>query len=174
VDDLMLVAPANVLIMPQPDADSDLFASVRSKLDEDQQVEFDAFMEDYVNFKTLFTLSENDLIERQIKFGDYYAKALGTTTQVHDQGEPGGWMTWAQYISMGKRHDYSSALSVVHAPVLVIHGGSDLQSETASRIYAGAFPNATFKVIEGADHFSFEQQPDSFVDMVRTFLEGVN
>ncbi len=32
VEALVLVSPANVLIMPQPDADSDLFASVRSGL----------------------------------------------------------------------------------------------------------------------------------------------
>jgi len=174
VETLILVAPANVLIMPQPDADSDLFASVRSRLDEDEQVEFDAFMGDYMDFKTLYNLSEQDLVKKQLDFGEYYAKVLGVTADFPDQGDPGGWMVWAQYVSMGQRHDYSTSLAVVDVPVLVIHGGGDLQSEKASRLYADSFPNASFEVISGADHFSFEQQPDAFADIVRSFLYGEN
>lgn len=89
------------------------------------------------------------------------------------QGKPGGWMVWAQYISMGQRHDYRSALQKVGAPVLVIHGANDLQSESASRLYEGAFPNAEFVIIENAGHFSFEEQPDQFASVVNAFLEAL-
>jgi pimeloyl-ACP methyl ester carboxylesterase len=73
---------------------------------------------------------------------------------------------------MGQRHDYRPALKNVTAPVLVIHGADDLQSESASRMYAEAFPNAEFAVIENASHFSFEEQPDQFASIVQSFLEG--
>ena len=87
------------------------------------------------------------------------------------QGEPGGWMSWAMYISMGQRHDYRPALKQVSAPVLVIHGAEDLQSEAATRLYSDLFPNAQFAVIRQAGHFSFQQQPDEFGALVKAFLK---
>jgi proline iminopeptidase len=79
-------------------------------------------------------------------------------------------MVWAQYLSMGQRHDYSKALNDVDIPVLVIHGADDLQSEAASRLYSDAFPNAEFAVIQNASHFSFEEQPEQFARLVGDFL----
>jgi pimeloyl-ACP methyl ester carboxylesterase len=76
------------------------------------------------------------------------------------------------YISMGQRHDYRAALKKVTAPVLVVHGADDLQSEAASRLYSDAFPNAQFAVIQNASHFSFQQQPEQFVKPVADFLKG--
>ena len=90
------------------------------------------------------------------------------------QGRAGGWMTWAQYISMGQRHDYRPALAAVDAPVLVLHGADDLQSEAASRLYVEALPNAEFVVIEDAGHASFEEQPEAFARVVAEFLNGLN
>ena len=72
---------------------------------------------------------------------------------------------------MGKQHDYSAALARVQAPVLVIHGAEDMQSEAASRLYADAFPNAKFIVIEDASHFAFGEQPDTFAKVVSEFLD---
>jgi len=77
-----------------------------------------------------------------------HADQLQQVYNMPEQGRPGGWMVWAQYVSMGQRHDYSKALADVNVPVLVIHGADDLQSEAASRLYADAFPNAEFVVIE--------------------------
>jgi proline iminopeptidase len=172
VEALILVSPANTLVMPQPDAESDLFASVRVKLPADQQPEFDAFMDEYMNFNTLFQKSEADLIAMNEQFGKYYMQAVKETS-MPEQGRPGGWMTWGMYVSMGQRHDYRSALKNVDAPVLVIHGADDLQSESASRMYAEAFPNAEFAVIAGAGHFSFEDQPADFARLVNDFLAGM-
>jgi len=176
VEALVLVSPANTLIMPQPEAESDLFASVRAELSPEEQIEFDVFMEEYFDFGNLFEKSEADLIALNEKFGEYYIAImdpdqLEAAAELPEQDQPGGWMVWAQYVSMGQRHDYSQALSVVDAPVLVIHGSDDLQSETASRLYSDAFPNAEFVVIQNTSHFAFEEQPEQFAQVVSTFLD---
>jgi proline iminopeptidase len=173
VEALILISPADTLVMPQPDAESDLFASVRAKLPADQQAEFDAFMKEYMNFNTLFRKSDADLVAMNEEFGKYYVQAVDVEdTRMPTQGKPGGWMVWAGYVSMGQRHDYRAALESVQAPVLVIHGRNDLQSETASRQYEEAFPNAEFAVIENAGHFSFEEQADQFTGIVKAFLDN--
>ncbi|HSA99882.1 MAG TPA: alpha/beta hydrolase [Anaerolineales bacterium] len=174
VEALILISPANTLVMPQPDADSDLFAAVRAKLPADEQAEFDAFMQEYMDFNALFQKSEADLVAMNEQFGKYYLQVadIETSAPLPEQGKPGGWMVWAGYVSMGQRHDYRLALRDVTIPVLVIHGADDLQSEAATRLYADAFPNTQFAVIENAGHFSFEEQPDRFAAIVKSFLEG--
>jgi len=175
VEALILVSPANTLVMPQPEGDSDLFASVRAKLPVDQQAEFDAFMDEYMDFNRLFEKSEADLVTMNEKFGEYYmgimdADLTTVETNLPEQGRPGGWMVWAQYVSMGQRHDYRPALAAVNLPVLVIHGADDLQSEAASSMYSDSFPNAEFAVIQNASHFVFEEQPEQFAQIVGEFL----
>jgi len=169
VDGLVLSAPADVLVMPQEG--DDLFASVRARLPEDMLADYDAYMDEYFNFKDLFTKSEADLVALQEEFGDYYRAVLETSPP--EQGQAGGWMVWAMYMSMGRRHDYREALQEVTAPVLVIHGADDLQTEEASRAYAEAFPNARFEVIDGASHFAFEEQSEMFAQVVGQFLESL-
>ena len=173
VEALILISPANSLVMPQPDAESDLFASVRAKLPESQLAEYDAFMKDYFDFNKLFTRSEADLLALDKKFGEYYLSVVNIPAEQQiKQGEPGGWMTWGMYVSMGQHHDYRTALKKVSAPVLVIHGADDLQSEAASRLYSDTFPNSQFAVIANASHFSFQQQPEQFAKLVADFLQG--
>ena len=82
-------------------------------------------------------------------------------------------MVEAMYFSMGKRHDYRSALKKTPAPVLVIHGENDIQSERASRAYSDAFPNSTFRLIKGSGHFPFLDQPAEFAMATGEFLRGV-
>jgi len=132
-------------------------------------------MKEYFDFGGLFEKSEADLVAMNEKFGEYYIQImspeeLAEAASMPEQGKPGGWMVWAQYVSMGQRHDYSGALNEVNVPVLVIHGADDLQSEAASRLYAEAFPNAEFAVIENASHFASEQQPEQFAEVVEEFL----
>jgi proline iminopeptidase len=170
VEAMVLVAPANVLVMPQPDSDSDLFASVRARLPADQKAEFDAFMAEYMDFGSLFDKSEEDLVAMNVEFGEYYTHVMDLDVSQPVQGRPGGWMVWAGYVSMGQRHDYRPALAKVTAPALVIHGGEDLQSEAASHLYVEALPNAQFVVIDSASHFPFEQKPEEFAQIVQDFL----
>lgn len=85
---LILVSPANALVMPQPDQDSDLFASVRTRLPEDQRAGFDEFMKTYMDFNTIFQKSENDLVAMNQLFGEYYLQVVHLP--LAEQGEPGG------------------------------------------------------------------------------------
>jgi proline iminopeptidase len=171
IEALILVSPATMLVMPQGETGGDLFASVRARLNPAQVAEYDTFIQEYFDFNKLFTRSEAELIALDDKFGRYYASVTGLTEeQAIIQGEPGGWMAWGMYVSMGQRHDYRPGLRRVEAPVLVIHGANDLQSAAASRVYSDAFPNAQFAVIASAGHFSFQEQPAEFARLVEKFL----
>jgi proline iminopeptidase len=170
VDGLVLIAPATLLVMPQDE--SDLFDSIADNLSDEELDEYYLFVEEYFNFRDIFDKSEADLMKMQTELGNYYQRAIGTEPII-PQGKAGGWMVWAMYFSMGQRYDYRDALKVVSAPVLVLHGADDLQSETASRIYSDAFPNTQFEVIENAAHIMFEDQPDQFVSLLEGFLERI-
>lgn len=166
---LVLVAPADVLVMPQESGG--LFEAVRERLPEAMRSDYDAYMDAYLGFNDLFSKSEADLVAMQQEFGRYYQVVFDTP--LPEQGQAGGWMVWAMYLSMGKRHDYRDALGAVDAPVLVIHAADDLQSEAASRAYAEAFPNARFHVVEEAAHFTFIDQPATFSKVVGEFLDAL-
>jgi len=166
---LILISPADVLVMPQPSGG--LFELVRQRLPAGQQAEFEAFLEEYLNFGGIFAQSEAELVALNREFGRYYQAAI--ETPLPEQGQPGGWMVQAMYFSLGRRHDYRNPLRAVTAPVLVIHGAEDLQAEETTRIYVDVFPNARFQVIEAAGHFSFLEQPDAFAQAVGEFLAGL-
>lgn len=170
VEALILVAPADLLVMPQKDGG--LFEQVGSRLPKELQEEYAAYLEDYLDFQNIFSKSEADLKELHQEFGKYYQAV--TEAPIPEQGDPGGWMVWAMYFSMGKRHDYRRALKDVEVPVLVIHGADDLQTAERSRIYTDAFPNASFHVIENAGHFPFHDQPERFSVVIDEFLSELN
>jgi proline iminopeptidase len=168
VEALILVAPADVTVMPG--GRSDLFGAVRERLPQAELAGYDNWKRGYFDYGTIFSKSEADLAAMNEAFGRYYEMAMGAATALPPQGKTGGWMIQAMYFSMGQRHDYRPALHVVTAPVLVIHGADDLQSEAASRAYADAFPNAEFRLIPHANHFIFETQPEAFAAAVDAFL----
>jgi proline iminopeptidase len=170
VEALILVAPADVLVMPQPSGG--LFELVKQRLPAERQAEFDAYLQEYLSFGDIFTKSEADLVALNQEFGRYYQAAIDTP--LPEQGRPGGWMVQAMYFSMGQRHDYREALKTVTAPVLVIHGAEDLQPAETTRVYADAFPNASFQIIEEAGHLAFEEQPAIFADIVAGFLDDLS
>jgi proline iminopeptidase len=169
VEALILVSPAEMLVMPIKDGG--LFEAVRARLPEDMQAEYDAYIKNYLNFKDLFSQSEAGLIALNQEFARYYQAAIGKSFP--EQGEPGGWMVFAQYIGLGQRHDYREALKSVAAPVLVVHGADDLQTEAATRIYVEAFPHASYRVVENAGHFAFDEQPEAFAALVDEFLAAL-
>jgi proline iminopeptidase len=169
VQALVLVAPADLLVMPP--ADGGLFELVRARLPAGRRVAYDAYLKQYLDFQNIFQQSEADLAALNETFGQYYAEVSPMPAAL--QAKSGGWMVQAMYFSMGQRHDYRQALTAVKAPVLVIHGALDLQPEAASRLYAGAFPNARFQVIAGATHFPFEEGPQAFGDAVGGFLNAL-
>jgi proline iminopeptidase len=167
VEALILVAPAETLVMPPPSGG--LYAQVRERLPTGQLPAYDAYLKRYLDYRNLFTESEKSLAQLNDEFVPYYKLALPNAI-IPAEGNSGGWVVQAIYLGMGTRHDYRPALKAVTAPVLVLHGASDLQPEAASRLYSDAFPNAHFEVIPQATHFMFEEQPEAFAAAVKAFL----
>jgi proline iminopeptidase len=169
-----------MLVMPQ--AEGGLFEEIKQRLPEEKKATFDAYLTKYLDFGNIFTRSETDMVALNQEFGQYYLAVINTSlptegavinTPLPAEGEAGGWMTHAMYFSMGQQHDYRAALQTVDAPVLVIHGADDLQSEAVSHVYAEVFPRAKFRVIAGATHFAFIEQPETFATIVGEFLNTV-
>lgn len=172
---LILVAPAETLVMPPPGGG--LFEEIKPLLPAEMKSDYDAYLKRYLDYGSIFIKSEVELAALNDEFARYYAAALktkGLALPAQDAGvRSGGWMIHALYMSMGLKHDYRSALKNVNAPVLVLHGQNDLQPEAASRMYAEAFPHAQFRVIENAGHFIFYDQPTAFANAVGEFLDAL-
>ena len=179
VAELVLVAPSGVLVLPQ--RGGDFFQDIRTKLPENQKPLFDTFIEDYLDFRNLFTRTENDLAVLHARLSEFFLAASGQQGSKVEEKEIGGWMVFAQYLSMGKRHDYREALKAVKAPVLILHGENDILPQSASRLYAEALPNARLEILRSgttggagsAGHFAFSDNPEQFASAVLGFVEGV-
>jgi len=174
VEALVLVAPADLLVMPIEGGG--LFEEVRKHLPEGMLADYDEFMTEYFDFGRVFEKTEAELAALNGRFVPFYeaaAEARGFTIP-HGVGteDGGGWMVQAQYFGMGRRHDYRGALEAVRAPVLVIHGEKDLQTEQASRAFAAIFVDSSFQIIEDAGHFPFIEQPESFSAVTADFLKA--
>jgi len=174
VQRLVLISPAEVLVMPPEDGG--LFAQVRQRLPESRRAEFDAFLKEYLDFRGMFKKDEGALIALNQRMSEYYIAAYPNPAVMTEgqvgQARPGGWMVFGAYLSMGKHHDYRAAMKSTAFPVEILHGADDLQSEKASRTYLEIYPQARFETIARAGHFSFEEQPQEFAGRVRSFLEG--
>jgi proline iminopeptidase len=171
VEALVLVSPADMLLMPP--AHGGLFEAVRERLPAARQEEFDAYLKDYLNFGSIFSKSEADLMALNSAFEPYYEEAFGLPASPSEQGEVGGWMVQAQYFSLGQRHDYRSALQLITAPTLVIHGADDFQSVEVEQMYVDGIASAQLEIIGDASHFSFEEQPEVFATLLTVFLNEV-
>jgi proline iminopeptidase len=167
---MVLVVPADVLVSPSPSGG--LFGAVRGRLSAEQQGGYGHWMQRYFDFGTIFSKGEADLVALNDEFGRYYRQV--TSLPFPEQGKPGGWITHAIYLSMGRQHDYTPALKDVTSPVLVIHGSKDLQPLEASQAYVKALPKAEISVIEGAEHFPFHTHPAQFAVAVGEFLDKIN
>ena len=170
---LVLIAPADLLKMPVDHGD--LFETVRKDLPKAMQPAFDAWQKQYFDFGGIFKKSESELQALNQQFAEYYGeavKARGLTLPDLPSAPSltGGWATYAQYFSMGKKHDYRTAMDAVKIPVMVIHGANDLQSEAASRDFAANFSNAQFFSIAETGHFPFVEKPEVFATAVGKFL----
>lgn len=173
---LVLVAPADVLVMPQKG--KGFFAEIAERLPPSMRGEYADFLKRYLDYGSIFTKREAEVVALNSEFDRYYAAAAraqgaavpGAGDASADASSAGGWMVHAMYISMGRRHDYRGALKRIAAPVIVIHGSRDLQPEQASRAYVDAIPGAKLALLPGAGHFPFLDQPDAFGSVVGAFL----
>ena len=172
---LVLVAPADVLVMPQKGGG--LFAQVAESLPAQKRAAYTAFMKHYLDFRNIFSMSDAELAGMNTEFAKYYetaASARGFTSPAAAPADAGGWMVQAMYLSMGRWHDYREALHRVTAPVLVIHGARDFQTEAESRIYAASFPHGRLMVLRDAGHFPFIEQPVEFAKAAGDFLRELD
>jgi proline iminopeptidase len=167
---LVLLAPADVLVLPNPDGD--LFTTVEQRLPPEQRNDYRQWKRRYLDFGKLFSYDETGLLALNAEFGSYYAMATTSTQTPPAQGRPGGWMVQAQYLSMGRRHDYREALRQISAPTLVVHGSSDLQPVAASRQYADLISAARFVQIDGAGHFMASSHADELAGVLADFLRA--
>ena len=176
VQSLVLVAPADVLVFPQKGGG--LFEQVKASLPPGRQAAYNAFVSHYLDFHNIFALSENELAGMNAEFARYYGIAAASRgaslAGAPDKQDAGGWMVQAMYLDMGRWHDYRDSLRKVTAPVLVVHGGRDFQTEAESRAYAEYFPHARFAVIRDAGHFPFTEQPDEFAAVTGAFLRELD
>jgi proline iminopeptidase len=169
---LILVAPADLLVMPSEDGG--LYEQVRVLLPANQQERYGNYIQRLLNFGDLMKKSDHDLAVLNLEFVEYYAMAAKVKGFIVPMDisldAVGGWMMTSVFLSMGKKHDYRMSMKTVQAPTLVIHGEIDLQTETASRNFAGCFPNSKFTVIQHSGHFPFAEQPNEFAKVVGEFL----
>jgi proline iminopeptidase len=171
---LVLVAPAAVLVFPSPDGG--LFAEIERRLPAERLSDYRAFLRDSFDFRHLFDKSEADLVALHARLVPFYVEAglaRGFAVPESRSEDGGGFMVEAQYLSMGRRHDYRDALARVSAPTLVLHGDEDLQSMETTAVYSNAIPGARLVRVEAAGHFPFAEQPERFAEVVGAFLDGL-
>jgi proline iminopeptidase len=172
---LIAVAPANLAVLPNRDAD--VFELIRKRLPAEKQSEFAAFLKEYFDFHGAASKTEDELAALHRRFGMFYLAAAPASMKLPAGGgnmkDNGGYMPLAVYLSMGRRHDYREAFRTVTAPVLVIHGEDDLQPATWSRNFAALFPHHRTVEIAGAGHFVFDDQPARFAAIVKQFLAAL-
>lgn len=172
VEKLVLISPADVLALPSTHGGMD---RMRKYLSPEEQEEFDAFVKEYFNYGAIFQKSEDELARINSGFAKFYAAALGKKG-VRLAEEPaeikgiGGWMVHALYLSLGMKYDLREYVKKISAPVLVIHGASDIQPELASQEYAALVQKGIFKVMAGASHFAFDEKPEEFAALLSDFL----
>jgi pimeloyl-ACP methyl ester carboxylesterase len=71
-----------------------------------------------------------------------------------------------------RQNDLPKHLSEIDLPTLVITGDDDSIVPTADSIrLAGELPHASLKVIQDCGHLPHEEQPEEFMQAVRSFLE---
>lgn len=170
VDRLVLLAPADALVLP---AQEDFLERIASRLKEEDERRFRAFVEDLLDFGRLPDRTEAELVEQQRTMARYYWTASGGAPEGLERAlEPtGGWVVPALYLGLGMRHDWRDHLRVVDRPALVVHGGRDLVPPRRSQVYVDALPQATLSVLEDAGHFPQLSHPEALSQLLRAFFD---
>jgi proline iminopeptidase len=70
-------------------------------------------------------------------------------------------------------YDPRADMARMNAPVLVLHGQCDTIPYEAVAEYVALFPNAAYRMIEGAGHELWWDRPDDYADAIRAFLSGL-
>jgi proline iminopeptidase len=173
---MVLISPAGGLVTPRDTID--MAETVKPTLSEEEKQAFDLFMEDYLDFRHIFSKTEEDMEAAGLKLAGFSGLLEDPDNPEKKQpitleARPGGWMVFGIYFGMGIEHDYSQALGVVEAPVLVLHGAQDFINIDIIKPYADSLPNAQLKIVDDAGHVMFEETPEEFSRIVESFLSGL-
>jgi proline iminopeptidase len=173
VSALVLIAPAPLVTMPVEGGD--LFALVRARLDAASRPAFDSYLKTTFDFPALVARDEAALAAHFGGFQRFYGQVVGgqRLPGAARRDDPGGFMTLALYLSLGRRHDWRPWLQRVRAPVVVLHGREDLQPRAASEGVARAIPGARFVEVPGAGHFVQDERPEQLVAVLRSLAEEI-
>ncbi|HEU4884585.1 MAG TPA: alpha/beta hydrolase [Longimicrobium sp.] len=76
--------------------------------------------------------------------------------------------------SLGPDWNLVPMLSTIQVPALVIHGAGDAIPYASTAGYAEALPSGELRVIQGAGHFPWLEEPTEFFTAVNTFLRRGN
>lgn len=176
VEKLVLVAPAAMLSPPKDG--NDLFANVRNKLPEEDLSDYDALVKEYFNFGSIFSKTEDDLVDLQKRIGKYLLKGMGyKKVEMESIPKPGGWSAFAVYFSTGKLPNFRSAVKQITADTLIIHGMDDILALKGSEEYGNIIPNAKFVSIRChnpsgiSGHFFFDDCPAEFGEVFLRFIK---
>ena len=83
------------------------------------------------------------------------------------------WEGYARQVAAINEHDIRERLVAITAPTLVIHGDVDPSiGPKGGRLIAEGIPGARINVYDGVGHHPMREQPERFVEDVRTFLIG--
>lgn len=145
-----------------------MYSVVEKKLPEDRVKEYQDYIEEVLDFQNIFKKSEQELIELNTRFAEYYNLAMNSNVPVDEvKSSIGGWLQNAVFLSMGKKHNYSKYLKQIKAPTLIIHGEEDIIPVSSIRLYLDNIPNIELKTVPKAKHQPFNEQPQVFDKMVR-------
>ena len=167
---LILIAPADLIVFPS--RHGGLFDNLREKLPPDQHEALDEWLVRYLDLGDIFGKTEAELQALDAELFVFFEAAAGPSPQAvaPPQAHIGSWHARAQFFSMGRRHDYSSALGAITAPTLVVHGAIDLQPLAVAEDYAAWIPESRVVVIDGAGHFPHYTHAEALTPIVRDFL----
>lgn len=171
VEKLVLVNPASLIEMPTP---YNLFDIVRNGLSKEEMEDYDKWIEDYFNYKTIFSQSEANLSKLNDRFGYFWSivyENSGLRIPKNMDGKSGGWMVHAINFSMGNKHTYQNAIRKIRIPTLIIHGNDDLIPAEASEVYHQLIQNSSFEIIQNSGHFPQEENSELFSKSIIEFIK---
>jgi proline iminopeptidase len=172
VESMIFIAPANLLAFPPEDGG--IYELVKPLLPDSMKAPYDEYLGRFFDFSTLFHQTDSSLRALNCEFAPYFFAAMRAKGVSILEGitceSIGGWSVQGIYMSMGMSYDHRPALKEITAPVLVLHGEKDIQSEAASRTYSDTYPNATFVTIPDAGHFMWQDNEKAFVKAIGEFL----
>jgi proline iminopeptidase len=176
VKKMVLISPAGVLKLP---ADNKSMAVVKKYLSDKRKKDFDDWLKRYFDYGKIFGKSERELAKLNIEYDKFFVEASerkGVSVPYHIAGELGltdqigGWTVHGIYLSLGREYDYRDEVKKITADTLVIYGEKDVYPASISEEYAKLIPNAKIEMIPRVGHFSFEEDPEYFAELVRNFL----